>query len=697
MNNLLLLGGRDDVVPPESVDLDGTNDFFSRASDLTGNADGKTFTFSAWFYNSGTGLQPIYAANPSDSNTGFGIFVSSDVLFIRGHNTSDTEILNLQGIDIPLKTFVHMLVSVDLTDTGKRHIYINDAQKTPTVVTYTDDTINFTNTTHSVGELVAVTRDGRLAQVFLDYTFRDLTIAANRRLFTTIDSERGLIPAADQASLSPILYLAMDDPTTAFVNLGTGGDFTLNGTIARSGRGPNQYNSSASDLDGSADFLTRGAGLTGATDTKLLTCAFSLKSDAAGIDHIYSTANTRIEVTFTATRTVRFVGKNSAGTTILDVSGPAIPLDSVRTVSASFDLANAANRFIFYGSVSQSLTVTTYTDDTIDFTDTDHSVGATTAGATKFNGDLSDFYLGNEFIDLASGNPFFNSVTGKPRYLGESGELPTGSSPLIYLPFCADDAGNNLGTGGDFTVTSGPFLGARGPSEFWARSAEFDGSTGSLSKATSLDNAADGKAFAMAFGINNDTLTGTDRVFTIGTSGDVIRFSVYTSGTTLTIDGFNSGGTQILSVTVATAFTTTTWSTCLICVDLANASNREIIIDNVITTPTWTTYTDDLIDFSETKSAIGASTAGTDFTDGELGFLWFNDAYIDFTSEANRLLFVDAFNLPVDQGDKGLDKAGVQPVVYMKFEDSSNLGLNSGTGGNFTVNGTIVAGSDVKG
>jgi hypothetical protein len=31
---------------PVGVDFDGTNDYLSRSSDLVGNADGKTFTFS---------------------------------------------------------------------------------------------------------------------------------------------------------------------------------------------------------------------------------------------------------------------------------------------------------------------------------------------------------------------------------------------------------------------------------------------------------------------------------------------------------------------------------------------------------------------------------------------------------------------------------------------------------------------------
>lgn len=99
----------------------------------------------------------------------------------------------------------------------------------------------------------------------------------------------------------------------------------------------------------------------------------------------------------------------------------------------------------------------------------------------QYSGMLGDVYFDTSYIDLSANNPFWNSDENKPAYLGKNGELPTGSAPLIYLPLRADSAGKNMGTGGDFTV-NGTLEGARGPSEFWANSAEFDGSTGYLGR-----------------------------------------------------------------------------------------------------------------------------------------------------------------------------------------------------------------------
>ena len=56
-----------------AVDLDGQNDYFSRASDFTGNADGKTFTFSAWVWLAS--LPGAQQLTRSFSGSGFGLTV----------------------------------------------------------------------------------------------------------------------------------------------------------------------------------------------------------------------------------------------------------------------------------------------------------------------------------------------------------------------------------------------------------------------------------------------------------------------------------------------------------------------------------------------------------------------------------------------------------------------------------------------
>jgi hypothetical protein len=129
--------------------------------------------------------------------------------------------------------------------------------------------------------------------------------------------------------------------------------------------------------------------------------------------------------------------------------------------------------------------------------------------------------------------------------------------------------------------------------------------------------------------------------------------------------------------------------------DLANASNRSIYINGSLDATTWATYTNDSINFSALYGAIGARPDGTvSLYDGRLSELYFSTQYIDFTLEANRLKFRDAFGNPVDLTQQIEDGAIPTPAIYMRFPPTA-FGTNSGTGGNFTVNGTITDGGQL--
>lgn len=81
--------------------------------------------------------------------------------------------------------------------------------------------------------------------------------------------------------------------------------------------------------------------------------------------------------------------------------------------------------------------------------------------STSFNGAMAEFFLDNTYIDLtqASNRSKFYSSQNLPVDLGADGSGPTGAAPLAYfkLNFSNGTAnlGDNLGTGGDFTVSAG--------------------------------------------------------------------------------------------------------------------------------------------------------------------------------------------------------------------------------------------------
>lgn len=132
------------------------------------------------------------------------------------------------------------------------------------------------------------------------------------------------------------------------------------------------------------------------------------------------------------------------------------------TILGSFDLTDSGERHFLVDGVDDSAVYATYTDDTIDYTDTTGwGVGATDdGGQTPWDGNLAVVWFDNTFIDLsvqANVDLFLNPNDGvKPVSLGYNGELPLGgTSPLLHFagfPF------RNLGRGGDFTESGTPIV-----------------------------------------------------------------------------------------------------------------------------------------------------------------------------------------------------------------------------------------------
>jgi hypothetical protein len=313
---------------------------------------------------------------------------------------------------------------------------------------------------------------------------------------------------------------------------------------------------------------------------------------------------------------------------------------------------------------------------------------------------LSDVWYNPTYIDLSASNPFYDTETGKPKFLGADGSEPTGSAPLIYLPLRADDAGSNKGTGGDFTVNSGPFTGARGASEVWAESAEFNGTNQYLST-PALTGLADSKVFSFACAFYQDVVS-ADTMFSISApSASANNFRIIHGSADpgqLTIIGSNSSGTIILDFSTAAVMPVNEWSTFLVSIDLENSTSSVYINGSQILDASEV-LTNDNLNFSAADVIyVGAEENGDvvrQWWDGKLGFLWFNTEYIDFSQEANRLKFFDAFQYPVDVGADGSLPTGNVPLIYMN--EGFHLGTNLGSGGNFTPVNAPTDGGDVKG
>jgi hypothetical protein len=691
----------------EAIDFDGTNDYLSRASDLTGNVNGKTFTFSAWLYNAGQVSMLLYA-----SSTGGKIeWVLNDAtngsinLVIESPN--GTAQFNLQiNNAAPVNTFSHILVSCNMASTAQRWVYVNDVSWTNiTWNTYSNVALDWTQTNWWVGSNQGTSQDwkGRLSNVFLDYTYRDLSNVTNRRLFVTAD----LKPADGQASLNPILYLPLNDPTAPGANAGTGGDFTLTGTVARSGRGPNQYNAPYSDLDGSADSLSRASDPTGLVDGNAFTLSFNVNFDTVSAPQaIVSVAGGYFVIQLTSSNVLSIVGYTSALAVVISATvSSAFVIGRNYQVVMSFDMSSTSKRHICINGQSSTVTYSTYNNANIDWTRNSFRIG----GPDYVNGRLGAVWFNTSYIDLSVADNLAKFVTGtgidaKPVDLGATGELPTGTSPLIYLPMYGNNAGKNYGTGGDFTVNSGPYTGARGPNEYWGNKTIT--TNGYLNRTSALSGVSDGNKFSLSFWFRPGVSGNNQALFSISTAvGISLRFFVFrTSANALRVYGRNSSGTIVFDVSTTgpsgNGFLANNNYYVQIGIDLSDTGSRSIYVNGVsmASTTTWTDYnTAGVITFSQVIQAFMAYNSFGTYTDlynGQLSEFYFATDYINFTLEANRLKFRDAFGNPVDLTQQIEDAAIPTPAIYMRFPPTA-FGTNYGTGGNFTVNGTITDGGQL--
>lgn len=692
----------------EAIDFDGTNDYLIRSTDLTGNTDGKTFTFSAWVWSDVSGLSYIYTTdNTSDSRVQTWISTTQVGLYMK--NPSGVVVLNASATvpnnNPPKNTWIHVLWSIDLTSTSNRSCYINDVlQSTVSWDAYSNDLIDFTQTNHNIagGPVLGGYTKARLSNVYLDKTYRDMSVTANRRLFVTAD----LKPAAGQAALNPILYLPMSDPTQPGLNQGTGGNFTLTGVVARSGRGPNQYNAPYSTFDGTADYVRRTTAPTGIADGKTFTlhCAVLpdvLSSPAHYLISFSSSSDTKFRFYLQSNGAAIINGYTSAGTNVLTIEFPSATFVAGRNyvIDVSVDLTDTAKRRVYVNGTSVSVTWSTYTNSDINFAITTtprYNVGADSTNAASYNGKIGALWFNTSYIDLSVPANLAKFVTGtgidaKPVDIGASGELPTGTSPLIYLPMYGNNAGKNYGTGGVFSAISGPYTGARGPNEFWGNKARGDNPDGSnnqgLIRTTQLAGIADSKTFSCSFWVQFNSSSGGLR------EDNIAGFWIANSNATWRIFRDTSDNLRIvagsrLSATVSGAITTSP-AFVQICVDLADTAKRFVYINGVAQTVTWSTYVNNLIDFTVATQTLMCryTTGAAGGMDGSLGEFYFTTDYIDFSQEANRLKFRDAFGNPVDLSAQITAQAIPTPLIYMRMPPTS-FGTNSGTGGDFALGGS---------
>jgi len=232
--------------------------------------------------------------------------------------------------------------------------------------------------------------------------------------------------------------------------------------LAPSGGGSPAYVVDAVDFDGTNDFLTRGADLTGNGDGQQATVSVWFRldgGDGSGL-LLYSQdgATENVLTRKSGNNRLRTIFRDTGGTIEQEFqTTPSFTASATwHHVIFAFDLSVPVCK-IFVDDAAITLSVNTCNSDTINFTQPDHIIGAlTTGGSSKFNGCLSELYVNlSAYVDIGvtAERRKFVTVNNKPVDPGSDGSIPTGTSPIIYLNGDSTDFETNQGTGGNFSVT----------------------------------------------------------------------------------------------------------------------------------------------------------------------------------------------------------------------------------------------------
>lgn len=233
---------------PNPVNFDGTNDYLTRGAGLTGGADSKLMTTSFWFKANvdNTTLRIARGTSTAGGSTARGISflrgpsgvgTGSNSVGVNAFGTGGTIVFQTLPTSDQAKVaagWQHFMVSVDVSDTGKRHFYLNDADGGATWPDYNNAVIDFTTGDTAIGAAPDGTNklNGDLADFMVwAGVYLDLSVVANRRLFISAAIE----PVNPQVAIDLLgtpLIAFHGDTASWHTNKGSGGGFTENGALA---------------------------------------------------------------------------------------------------------------------------------------------------------------------------------------------------------------------------------------------------------------------------------------------------------------------------------------------------------------------------------------------------------------------------------------------------------------------------------
>lgn len=204
--------------------------------------------------------------------------------------------------------------------------------------------------------------------------------------------------------------------------------------------------------------IRRSAIFEGAPDgrTGTVSCWFEITASDGTAQQIFDTENGHLRLYRSSGNKILILLADSGGTNrlVLETTGSVTADGAQHHIAISFDVDGAAadQRVFLDGATGH--TPTTLSAGDIDFTSTNFTIGARYDATLPLEGDLSALWFSTTDMRLTVGKLLaFRTAGGNAAYLGENGELPTGTAPFLF--WRGDSKLTNLGSGGNFDIEEG--------------------------------------------------------------------------------------------------------------------------------------------------------------------------------------------------------------------------------------------------
>lgn len=245
----MLCRGADSTYLVDAADFDGTNDYMLRGAGLTGAADSDTGILSAWFRIDGGDGATVRILTNAD-NTVIISKANTDVFRISVSGTNVSLTFETVATYLAGAAWRHVLASWSTNfGAGSKlsHLYINDvSDKTVTADTGTGGNVDYTSTDWGICASTggATPFNGCVAEFyFAPGQFLDFSTEANRRKFISatgkpVDLD---VDGSTPTGVAPLVYQRVADGAavaTFATNLGTGGNFSITGTLDTASTSP---------------------------------------------------------------------------------------------------------------------------------------------------------------------------------------------------------------------------------------------------------------------------------------------------------------------------------------------------------------------------------------------------------------------------------------------------------------------------